>query len=262
MGGAVALVVVLGLAGCTLDVSVDGTRFRCDDSRECPDGLSCVGGTCGSGDVEAGLIAYYPMDEDSEVTAMQPDVVGEHDAVCPEHCPNIGAGVISAAACFDGDDVLTIADDEALDLPSGAIAAWVNYQPGNRQAIVARPWLESDGTGNDDAWMLLVPGDDNAIWLELGGEPYTTAVETVADGQWVHVVGQWDDEGQAAIFVDGALRWSGSHVGVPAIAGPAYIGTDINEGAFVNGVTGCIDDLRIYDRRLSDGEIAALAERP
>jgi hypothetical protein len=42
----VALAICASLSGCKLSADYDGTRYRCDESGQCPDGFSCVAGWC------------------------------------------------------------------------------------------------------------------------------------------------------------------------------------------------------------------------
>jgi hypothetical protein len=44
----VALVICASLSGCKLSADYDGTRYRCDESGQCPDGFSCMAGWCES----------------------------------------------------------------------------------------------------------------------------------------------------------------------------------------------------------------------
>ena len=37
--------IALGLAGCSLNVTVDG-HFKCDDANPCPSGQACVNDVC------------------------------------------------------------------------------------------------------------------------------------------------------------------------------------------------------------------------
>ncbi len=88
-------------------------------------------------------------------------------------------------------------------------------------------------------------------------------------GEWVDLAGTYDaDAGRAALYVDGELigtqtargeiRLDPESLNRPLMIGAEINGPDINE--FSTMFDGFVDDVRIYDRALSDEEIKALAE--
>jgi hypothetical protein len=82
----------------------------------------------------------------------------------------------------------------------------------------------------------------------------------VNDGEWHHIVAVYDSSLTLSLYVDGSLQ-SGSSSG-------AYFktGNSLMLGRYRRGTTesflGSIDDLRIYDRALTEAEVAQLAMLP
>jgi len=103
--------------------------------------------------------------------------------------------------------------------------------------------------------------DDNATKVQ------STSWVTVDDNQWHHLVGLRDGN-TLRLYVDGVLN------GVPAVLSDgydlsgtsqanAYIGTGwrFDTSVLDKFIIGVIDDVRIYDRALTEEEIAWLAGR-
>jgi hypothetical protein len=119
-----ALAIALSLAGCIVDVDLDGSRLVCTDGR-CPSGFDCVGDRCvptGQGEsdasppidagppdagpadgappdaaIQASCDDQYGSAPDYVLCAEEPDrcqffLFTEVAATCDEHCLAIGGG--------------------------------------------------------------------------------------------------------------------------------------------------------------------------
>lgn len=168
-------------------------------------------------------------------------------------------GVASAAYFFDGiDDYITL--NQLLPDSGGfTIAAWIRPDT-----------LKSAGIFYDSA--LFTPGRDTTFHTLPNGSletafskidpspPYLNTGTVLTAGFWAHVVATTQPSG-TAIYVNGspvATDTSGSHnIGYHSTP---YIGAE-NHGfgpqAFFHGG---IDDVRIYTRALSAGEVSSLYE--
>ena len=102
--------------------------------------------------------------------------------------------------------------------------------------------------------------------VDLFGLPIGQSAPTV--GQWVQLAGTYDSStGKASLYVNGELigtETSGGEIRIdqeslerPLVIGAEINGSNIREVA--NGFNGYVDEVRIYDRALSDDEIRALA---
>ena len=87
--------------------------------------------------------------------------------------------------------------------------------------------------------------------------------------EWVHLAGAYDGEtGRMSLYVNGKLIGSETHVGEirldqESLNRPVVIGGELNSPSVDNAsneFNGYVDDVRIYDRALSDGQIEILAE--
>ncbi len=101
--------------------------------------------------------------------------------------------------------------------------------------------------------------------MRLGTPPYGSSVlssQSYRPGVWQHIAMVWDaGTGQAHVYIDGAI--DSTHVLQGAVDWANFIefciGNKQDDSTHVN-FSGCIDDLRIYNRPLSASEIAQLAQ--
>jgi len=283
MGGALLCLVSGWGTGCVLS-DVDLTGRRCGDDLPCAEGWTChpTDAVCVEGEVTCvlgrdpatcapkGLVAYYRFDEGdgpSTKDATQ-GAIGNFrgDATWDE-------GVFGSAVACSGDGGYLVLDttEGLADLHETdySIAIWV--KPRSRPpsgdadridyALVARQGhhmgLFYDKDGRFVARHVVNDGDGNLRQRASSGQAYEP-------GEWHHVVGQGSVErGAMRIYVDGALV--GQHSFEPALSSFNY-GSNWRVGVaaepdkpFWYPADAVIDELRFYDRWLTEGEIVLLS---
>jgi hypothetical protein len=135
-------------------------------------------------------------------------------------------------------------------------------------AITVAAWIKTDSLGSYDgvvglgyAWRLYGGEYGNVIFQIMNTTPEATVIGTtdVNDGLWHHVAGSFDGT-QYNLYVDGKLEATVATSGSIS-AGTAYYGCigahykkddERDPRRFFNGL---IDDVRIYDRVLSESEV-------
>lgn len=86
----------------------------------------------------------------------------------------------------------------------------------------------------------------------------TNSTSTSNDGNWHHVAAVFEgSSGTAKIYVDGSLVATGSNVPVSVNQTRSLYLGDMNNGLF----SGSMDDVRAFDRVLTDQEIVSLSQR-
>lgn len=98
-----------------------------------------------------------------------------------------------------------------------------------------------------------------------GGDRHDRVVSSSSAqlGVWTHLTGRYDSGSkELRLYVNGALAASGTHPSGFTAAGPLTIGRSMWNGKPVDFWPGSVDDVRIFDRLLADGEIATLANTP
>lgn len=158
-------------------------------------------------------------------------------------------GKISSAMNFGGvNQFARITDTDTTDFFS--IGLWVNASSipvGSNDAIVAK----QDGTGVGRSWILITQAA--SINVFIGGNAILTGF-TVVPGTFFHV-GVTYNNGDIRVFINGAFVNSAPRTEEDA-TGDYLVAAAKNFSTFADVI---VDDLRIYDRVLSDAEMAALA---
>ena len=241
-----------------------------------------------AGDLNHGLVAYWPFDDGADPTA---DAIGGNDGTLinapPYVVQDLGgndiAPVFANQDALDFDGVSQYVEVSSLaplldDLgPTFTAAAWVKLD-----ALEGTNFLGRDSCcplgdlGPDRGWQLGIVGSQRLVCLVTGGPGKRSiiadATATVPIGQYFHAACVFDSSTQRIeIYQDGVKIPQAIFVSV----GPFPLKPNVNTGvpltigahAFndvVGGVglhlDGRIDEVRIYNRVLSDAEIADLAQ--
>lgn len=191
------------------------------------------------------LVGYWKLDEPNRSDGCI-DSSGNGNTGAP-HGTSVVDGKIARARSFNG-------NGDYIDIPGINIS----------HAITVAMWIYSDNflqntfliakNPINTQWAMLIEGRGLLKWRGAGEETKVVC-DAPTNGSWHHIVAR--QEGTAgSLYVDGILRASGA---VPAIGNG---GGSINIGRFNSGdhwyFTGRMDDVRIYNRSLSDTEITEL----
>jgi hypothetical protein len=132
------------------------------------------------------------------------------------------------------------------------VSAWIKASSLNSTGIIA---------GLGYAWRLSGGSDGNAAFQVMNTSPVAVAMGTwpVDDGTWHHVAGAYDGT-EYKLYIDGKTNVSVASSGVLMGGATAYYGTigahyKRSDGAPKMFFEGLIDDVRVYDRVLSEQEI-------
>lgn len=183
-------------------------------------------------------------------------------------------GKIGQAAQFDSNspaDYIDVSHDTSLDIAgSGATwsaSTWVKFTDTS-----GTYFLVKNDSSTSNGWAVGTSG--GRLVTRLNKDFVTNSfnlatTQAFNDGQWHHIHVQWDsaaasETDAASIFVDGRKQV------LTKIAGYYEANQDYNNSGslrvgrsnhpqFPNSYTGALDELRIYNRALSDGEICELA---
>ena len=209
---------------------------------------------------DIGLVAHYALDGNADDSSGNGHhgTTGDPNSSTPEWVPG---GQIGGAVDVDGvADEIDCGNVNVTTTGSISVACWAKPRniAANFSGIVSK-WGETDNTfwlGQHltDGWMRF------GLYL-FGGiaETFLDAEEIVlVNDQWSHIVWTYDGHHQK-IYVNGLLVATGEDLDTPLTN---YEGTlrlgNVPGGSFFDGL---IDDVRIYERALSDAEVAGLAGR-
>ena len=209
-------------------------------------------------DLDDALIAYWPFDESAGEVATE--LVAARNAQL-DNGAVFGDGQIGNALLLDGTD--DRAEAPSLDPPGSTmtIAAWI--LPTDLANVEGRIVSKASGTnGNDHYWMLSQNGGSALRFrLKAGGGTTTTLISPVGvltAEQWTFVAAVYDGS-EMRVYRDGELVASTPQTG--SITAAPTVGVGIGDqpaGAGDRPFRGAIDELRIYDRALTQAELVGL----
>lgn len=170
-------------------------------------------------------------------------------------------GKFGQALRFTGNNgYVTMPDTSAVEITTaGTVSAWININSfKNAFAGIVHKGTRADF--KDEAYTLQFWTNNRFYWgvtTPNGAQPNVISPSAPPTGTWVHVLGTWDSTAMK-LYVDGVMV--ASRAGVEAIRSPGAfnIGAQLDAPPYYS-FDGLIDDVRIYNRALTAGEVAAIA---
>ena len=225
--------------------------------------LALLGGFATSSHVGAahasdiGLVAAYSFDAGSGTTLE--DSSGNLNTGTISGAAWTGDGRFGGALAFDGvDDLVTVLDAPALALTSGmTLEAWVEpSRLGSWKAVLMKEQLGSLAYG------LFADSDTGVPTGEIfvGGVKSVGGSGQVPVDEWTHLATTYDGVTQR-LYVDGVEVASRAVLGTIAVSAGALL---IGGNAFdpTQSFNGVIDEVRIYNRALSQSEVQSDMSTP
>jgi predicted alpha/beta superfamily hydrolase len=206
-------------------------------------------------DLARGLVVRYPLDGHAREASGR----GAEGTIRGATPVEDRRGRAAGAFHFDGvDDRIEIPAPERLaGGGSVTVSAWV--RPRGRVAYGA--WVSKATRPYGSQWRVGFASNPDAQWgLTLFNgrwSDYWVAQAPVPDGEWTHVVATADQTiGRVRYYVNGRPA-GGSSALQPFLASsaPLFVGFQQDDGVFYSGD---VDELRVWDRVLSPGEVEAL----
>ena len=213
-----------------------------------------------------GLVGYWKLDETSGTTAA--DSSGYGNDGTHTNSPTISETVAPTRFTngrsleFDGsNDYVDGGSDSILDITDElTMSAWVNpdafvqFGPAVWRLKTTSPFTWAQyrlGYGNSANEWGVTFNDTGGTWRDHWAGSLSTDT-------WTHIVGVVKSNDYVKIYADGVLiqEWTGLSYGLPSGTGPVNIGRQQENNSYFDGN---IDDVRIYNRALSQYEISALA---
>jgi Concanavalin A-like lectin/glucanases superfamily len=183
--------------------------------------------------------------------------------------PTLGAaGTIGTAASFDGVDDYLQSDIPTVDTSTGfSVSAWVRLStmPDTAAVIAAQPGNFSPGfelyySKTYDRWAFNQYSADTASATPV--RVMQAAAGGVQAGQWVHLAGTYNSASdELSLYVNGTLAGSMPYTTPWDARRGLQIGAGSYDGAAGSFFPGTIDDVRIFDKPLSQGEVTNLYDK-
>lgn len=228
----------------------------------------------------AGSLAWFRLDADAGVwNGSAGEVVDQSGNFTGAAALGTGAGVDSVLAqvCrgidipFNNSNGAQYGFDSGIDVDAdvgnlGSINFWYNSDNnwvggGNRMLVDASP----DDLPGADKYFYVVLLNNGRLRFALEDSSdadfsFQTGVNAIAGGVWTHIAVTWDMSGNREIYINGALAATDTNAtnGQLAALRSLYFGdnrSSYHPGATANSADGIIDEVRVYDRVQTAGEI-------
>ena len=117
----------------------------------------------------------------------------------------------------------------------------------------------SSPSGWVDRIQLYMDSGDNKLDLGLGdSHTRDTDIMTLSADTWYHIALTWDGSNYV-VYVDGDNDANGTYTGLSSLGSIADIGNDGNASYRTEAFQGLLDQVRVYDKALSQSEVQDLA---
>lgn len=208
--------------------------------------------------VEDGLVGYWSFDAGKVSGKTVKDGTGNNDAQIVGAVPLV-TGIIGDAVEFDGNEANFVSVDNPASFDfnlSFSWSAWINTVAGG--TIIAK----SEGPGTDGQGPKTLFVANNVLTFDTGWVGQFGGIAVVNDGEWRHVgatVEIVDGEDAIQFYVDGELDGLGQmnvNEFPPIDEDLVMIGLDGRADLEFPPFTGLIDEVGIYDRVLTEDEMA------
>ncbi|MFB0525665.1 MAG: LamG domain-containing protein [Phycisphaerae bacterium] len=203
--------------------------------------------------VDESPIAHWKMDDNAaNTTVLDSSGRGNHGTAQRNTSSLTAAGIIDGALTFDGSsDYINCGSNSSLDLTDNfTIAAWIKPHSFSWLAGIVGKYHSP----NANSYYLRFDLNPPYKKIQFGGRTWVTSSSALNEVQWHFIVGI-RDSGIGKIYINGSFDVS-SAVSISSSADPVYIGMDYQPDA--RHFEGRIDDVRIYNRVLSETEITDL----
>jgi hypothetical protein len=205
------------------------------------------------------LIGWWKLDDDEGTIAVDWSGYYNRGTLMPDvNGPVWTDGILGGALQFDGID----------DYVNCGNAASLN-EPNRTGQVTLSAWVKTNDCGNGQHNEYIAKGDhsyaikhfsgNNIQFFIYDGTWYTAnyPVDSSFNGTWHHLAGTYDGS-QLKLYIDGELKATTAHVGhIASETANVNLGrnTDVTDRLY----EGALDDVRIYNRALSQGELIKAA---
>ncbi|MFN8428663.1 MAG: LamG domain-containing protein [Spirosomataceae bacterium] len=213
-------------------------------------------------DLETGLIAYYPFSNEAQ------DASGNNNHGVVNGATPITHGNLNRAYSFDGIDDWISTPMIQNNLQAYSISAWVkpNFNENKQYVVLQNRGVELGGGKSitlhydfqNKKWGFACDGD----YIYIGTQSTLTDLNS-----WVHIVGTWQANGatnfnanQFKLYFNGILQ-IGTLQNIGSASIPNIPSGNVKIGkhdAWNSYFKGSIDDLRLFNRALSEAEVFQL----
>lgn len=216
--------------------------------------LGSFNGQAIAGISEDGLVAYYPFNGNADDESGN----GHHGSPTNVSWGEDSCGNSDSAAYFDGSSYIVVPHDDALNISDQTITVSfrLNYQ-GDYSHF---SYLISKTLGHEIVYGMYLNTQFPHFWFtgEQGNTNWGVVGGTANQNEWVHIVGI-RDHNDVYLYANGELvDHQRTSLGINSNTSNLEFGGHFYEGYWQNLFVGGMDEVRIYNRALSEEEVQAL----
>ncbi|MBN1788418.1 MAG: PASTA domain-containing protein, partial [Sedimentisphaerales bacterium] len=203
------------------------------------------------------LVAHWELDDDTGGIAGDSTANNHYGTIY--NATLTASGKLDNGFVFDGDnDYIQISNHSDFDFPAGfTLCAWVKPDLDCLDGRIIYRYDPFSKSGYFISQSQTYGGCYGVVAIVNGNGVHAESEETHSvAGQWAHVVGVREDNGDLKLYVNGALQTEINNIsGAVDSSGDVFIGVDYVMG---KDFAGTIDDARIYNRALTGNEVRQL----
>jgi hypothetical protein len=205
-----------------------------------------------------GMVSWWPAEGNAH------DIVSHNNGVL-ENGATFATGEVGEAFSFNGSSQdVYLGNPGSLKLsPSFTIDAWINPNSVVDFRAVLSKWGQSSSLDNYAVWIEDAGNGTNRVntqWVTSGGIYNGMVGGSVPVNTWTHVAVAYDGTtGLAVLYINGVgvTFFSSAPRALQTTDAPVYIGSEAGDGTG-RYFPGLIDEVEIFNRALSDTEVAAI----
>jgi len=216
-------------------------------------------GTSAAQDIDPSLVGWWKFDEGTGDTAADSSGNG-NDGTLNGPVEWTDEGHDGAAIKFTGPYNYVLVPDAPSLNPTReiTISAWINPSWTGNNRIV-----QKSTEGSDNQYRLIKEWGDNLVFHLPGLSPDRLEFPGCPPaGEWTHLAAVYDGS-RMIVYYNGSVAGEQESSGEMSISdGPIFIGTKHSTAPAGDEFNGILDDIRIYNRALSQSEINRLGGDP
>jgi hypothetical protein len=213
-------------------------------------------------DINDGLMGYWSFDVISDTIV--PDE-SENNNEGFSWSPKETEGFSGLALDFDGiNDCVYVSDNPSLnfhDTNEFSLSIWINRE-GSMISLSEGLISKATSTPGPNGYIMVIRQITNlirfTIYDGIKGYPINSTIE-IDEDKWYHVVGTWDGT-TSKLYINGVLDNTETFSGVTV--SNDYKLLELGNHYGTHSYHGIIDEVRIYDRTLSNDEVKELYNNP
>lgn len=226
------------------------------------------GSTGGAVGIDDGLVVYVDFDASPMDDGVLDTPAGTLTASCNNangECPDIVPGVVGNAGRFDGvDDAVFVDDGPALHLTDAlTLSLWSQrLGPFDPYALLAGKAFGDGGSNSYEMYLTDASEAGGSYVVNFSTDTPSAFGNafTQVNNDWTHLCGVWDGS-VWRLYVNGEQAATQVVETAPTYdEHPFIIGADTEFGTVTHFFDGAIDEVRLYDRALSQDEVVTLYE--